>query len=90
MSTTKSPQTGFTRRTFQNTTGALAGVAAVGAAATPELQALAVNYGTGQLAGSDEKICSGVCRPNCFAYCHLNIHVREGNITKVSMAEFGD
>ncbi|MEG0072737.1 MAG: molybdopterin-dependent oxidoreductase [Raoultibacter sp.] len=90
MSTTKSPQTGFTRRTFLKTTGALAGVAAVGAAATPELQALAVNYGTGQLAGSDEKICSGVCRPNCFAYCHLNIHVREGNITKVSMAEFGD
>lgn len=81
---------GLTRRGFLKTTGVLAGTAAVAGSIVPSMQALAVNYSAGQLSGGEEKICSGVCRPNCFAYCHLNIHVRDNNIVKVSMAPFGD
>lgn len=92
MSGTNSPQGGLTRRSFLKTTGVVAGAAAVGVAgaATPALTALAEDYSQGQIPAADEKICQGVCRPNCFGYCPLNLHVRDGSITKVSMGEHVD
>ena len=43
----------------------------------PTLQALAADYESGQKESEQEQIFRGVCRPNCFAFCHLNVHVRD-------------
>ena len=89
MSGTNSLHSGLTRRNFLKTTAAVAGATATIGAAAP-LAALAEDYKQGQIVGEDEKIYQGVCRPNCFAYCPLNIHVRNGNIVKVSRGEHVD
>ena len=81
---------GLTRRSFLKTTGA-AGVAAVAAgAATPQLAAIAEGYEPGQPETQGEQIFRGVCRPNCFGFCHLNVHVRDGKVVKTSRAEYNE
>ena len=77
---------GLTRRSFLKATGAVAGAAAVTGVATPTLQALAADYESGQKESEQERIFRGVCRPNCFAFCHLNVHVRDGKVVKTSRA----
>lgn len=88
MAQTKSPQGGLTRRNFLKTTGAVAGVGALAGTAAPALQALAVDYEQGPKESEGEQIFRGVCRPNCFGFCHLNVHVRDGNIVKTSRAPY--
>lgn len=79
----------LTRRGFLKTTGALAGAAVVaGGAGT--LTALADGNGAGQVTSEGEEIFRGVCRPNCFGFCHLNVHVRDGRIVKTSRAPYQD
>lgn len=81
---------GLTRRSFLKTTGAV-GVAAVAAgAATPQLAAIAEGYEPGQPETQGEQIFRGVCRPNCFGFCHLNVHVRDGKVVKTSRAEYNE
>lgn len=81
---------GLTRRNFLKTTGA-AGVAAVAAgAAAPQLAAIAEGYEPGQPETQGEQIFRGVCRPNCFGFCHLNVHVRDGKVVKTSRAEYNE
>lgn len=77
----------LTRRTFLKTTGAVAGAAAV-AGGTGALTALAEDCKVGQAIGENEQIFRGVCRPNCFGFCHLNVHVRDGNIVKTSRSAY--
>ncbi|MEG1826688.1 MAG: molybdopterin-dependent oxidoreductase [Gordonibacter sp.] len=89
MSGTTSPQSGLTRRNFLKTTGVVAGSAAIVGGATP-LTALAEDLNTGQTEAEGEQIFRGVCRPNCFSFCHLNVHVRDGKITKTSRAEYNE
>lgn len=89
MSGTNSPQVGLTRRSFLKTTGVVAGAAAVGGSAT-SLTALAENYNSGQAEAEGEQIFRGVCRPNCFGFCHVNVHVRDGKVTKTSRAEYNE
>lgn len=43
-----------------------------------------------QTNADEEQIFRGVCRPNCFGYCPLNVHVRDGKIVKTSMAPHAD
>ena len=81
---------GFTRRSFLKATGAVAGAAAVTGVATPTLQALAADYESGQKESEQERIFRGVCRPNCFAFCHLNVHVRDGKVVKTSRAPYNE
>lgn len=90
MSGMNSPQGGLTRRSFLKTTGAVVGVAAVAGGAAPALQALAAEYETGQKEGDGEKIFRGVCRPNCFGFCHLNVHVCDGVVVKTSRAPYNE
>lgn len=82
MSGATSSHSGLTRRSFLKATGAVAGAAAVMGVATPTLQALAADYESGQKESEQERIFRGVCRPNCFAFCHLNVHVRDGKWSK--------
>ena len=81
---------GLTRRSFLKATGAVAGAAAVTGVATPTLQALAADYESGQKESEQERIFRGVCRPNCFAFCHLNVHVRDGKVVKTSRAPYNE
>lgn len=37
---------------------------------------------------SEEEVFRGVCRPNCFGYCHLNVHVHEGRVMKTTRAPY--
>lgn len=87
MSGTKSPR-GLTRRSFLKTTGVVAGAAMLGGS----LAACSSNESSAMQQGSDgdEQVFHGVCRPNCFAYCRLDVHVRDGNIVKTAMHEFED
>lgn len=89
MSGTNSPQGGLTRRSFLKTTAAVASATAV-MGSTGALEALAEEYGDNQIETSEEQIFRGVCRPNCFAFCHLNVHVRDGKIVKTSRAPYLD
>ncbi|MBC2890050.1 molybdopterin-dependent oxidoreductase [Gordonibacter massiliensis (ex Traore et al. 2017)] len=90
MSGTDSSQGGLTRRSFLKTTGAIVGTTAVAGAAYPTLTALAEERQTGQPASSEERISQGICRPNCFGGCRLNVHVRDGKVVKTSMAPYPD
>ena len=90
MSGATSSHSGLTRRSFLKATGAVAGAAAVMGVATPTLQALAADYESGQKESEQERIFRGVCRPNCFAFCHLNVHVRDGKVVKTSRAPYNE
>lgn len=89
MSGANSPQGGLTRRSFLKTTAAVAGAATVVGGAS-SLAALAENYSAGQVEAQGEQIFRGVCRPNCFGFCHINVHVRDGRVTKTSRAEYNE
>lgn len=90
MSATNSPQGGLTRRSFLRTTAvAVGGAAVVGGASIP-LTALAEGYQAGQPEAEGEQIFRGVCRPNCFGFCHLNVHVRDGRVVKTSRADYNE
>ncbi|MCC6958007.1 MAG: molybdopterin-dependent oxidoreductase [Anaerolineales bacterium] len=79
------------RRDFLKVSGATAGVAAVvGASRRPVLRTLEEVSVQQQAANAGEQIFRGVCRPNCFAYCPINLHVRDGKIVKTSMAQHAD
>lgn len=79
----------LTRRNFLKTTGVVAGAAAV-ASGAGALTALAEDYKAGQPENEGEQIFACNCRPNCFGYCKLNVHVRDGRIVKTSMGQFAD
>lgn len=79
----------LTRRDFLKSTAAIAAGASVAAGSTT-MVALAENYEPGQPSSENEQIFRGVCRPNCFGYCHLNVHVRDGNIVKTSRAPYNN
>lgn len=81
---------GITRRSFLKTTGAITGAAAIAGVGAPSLTALAQDYSAGQPSNQGEQIFRGVCRPNCFGYCHLNVHVRNGNVVKTSRGEYNE
>ncbi len=79
------------RRDFLKVSGATAGVAAVvGASRRPVLRTLEEVSVQQQAANAGEQIFSGVCKPNCFSACGLNVHVRDGKIVKTSPADFPD
>lgn len=84
MSGSEKTRSGLTRRGFLKTTGIAAGATALmglsGCATAGSDQLATTSEGDSR----QETICSGVCRPNCFAYCHLNVHVRDGKIVKTS------
>lgn len=88
MSGNERPHSGFTRRSFLKTTAVAVGLAAVGTAATPSLQALAANYESGQDETKSEHVFCGVCRGNCSGTCKLNVHVRDNKIVKTSKRKF--
>ena len=78
----------LSRRSFLKTTAAVAGATALATGGT--LSAMADTYVRGQIPTEGEKIYQGICRPNCFGYCPLNIHVRDGRIVKVSPGQHID
>jgi anaerobic selenocysteine-containing dehydrogenase len=80
---------GLTRRRFLKTTAVFAGAAAL----ADGFGCISVDSGEAPGGGAettDEQIFNGTCRPNCFSGCQLNVHVREGNVVKTSMAPFED
>lgn len=78
----------ITRRRFLKTTGVAAGIAV--AAATPTLAALATDYEKGHPNTEGEQIFNCVCPPNCYSFCPIQVHVREGHIVKTSRATISD
>ena len=76
----------LTRRAFLKTTGIAGGAMALCGHA---LAAVAHGEETKPSAG-DEQVFRGVCRPNCFAYCHLNVHVREGKVSNITKAPYNN
>lgn len=79
------------RRDFLKVSGATAGAAAVvGATGRPVLRTLEEVSLKQQAADAGEQIFPGVCKPNCFAACALNVHVRDGKIVKTSPADYPD
>ena len=95
MSGTNNLQGGLTRRSFLKTTAAAAtGAAAMatlsGCSSQPAASGPAGEYAPGQPQNEGEQIFRGVCRPNCFGFCHLNIHVRDGKVVKTSRAPYNE
>ncbi len=96
MSKTPTTSAGLTRRSFlKTTTVALGAVAAgsmlAGRAAQPEAAVVeGASYAPGQILSEGEQIFRGVCRPNCFGYCHINVHVKDGKVIKTSRADYAD
>ena len=84
------PRPGLTRRSFLKTTGALAGVAAVGTAVTPNLQALAEDENTQNGASTSDQIFYGQCRGNCQSGCPLVIKVRDGKVVHTQPTPFAN
>lgn len=84
MSGANSPQGGLTRRSFLRTTAAVTGAAALTGAGS--MTALA-EYNPGQVEAEGEHLARCVCRPNCFGYCNINVHVRDGKVVKTSKRE---
>ena len=76
----ESTQSGISRRSFLKTTVAAAGATALTGSAGTAL----AEYQMGQKAGDGEQLFHVVCHPNCFGYCRLNAHVRDGKLTKIS------
>lgn len=81
MSGANSLQGGLTRRSFLKTTGVAAGAAAL--IGTGSITALA-DFSPGQVEAEGETLCHCVCRGNCFGFCNLNVHVRDGRVVKTS------
>lgn len=82
MSETKSPRNGLTRRSFLKTTAAVAGTAAVGAAASPSLTALAADARSAE--APEEQVFYSACGGNCGGpSCRLKGIVREGKLVQV-------
>jgi molybdopterin-containing oxidoreductase family molybdopterin binding subunit len=81
----------ISRRDFLKVSGATAAAsAAISAVRRPVLQSLEEVSPEMRLAAADEQIFRSICRPNCFAYCSLNVHVRDGKIVKTSRADAVD
>lgn len=76
---------GISRRSFLKTTAAVAGVSALASGTT--MSALAQDYNPGQKATEGEQLYHCVCRPNCFGFCNINVHVRDGKVVKTSKCE---
>lgn len=74
---------GITRRGFLKTTAAV-GAAAI--AGTGALTALADEDPAAS--GAQEEVFASACRSNCQQGCQLNLHVRDGKITRVSAFEY--
>lgn len=87
MSGSEKAHSGLTRRGFLKTTGAAVGLTALGSLAGCSAQR---TDNTLAVTGSNEQIFRGVCRPNCFGFCHLNVHVRDGKIVKTSRAPYNE
>ncbi|WP_165055448.1 MULTISPECIES: molybdopterin-dependent oxidoreductase [unclassified Adlercreutzia] len=83
----KEKKRSLTRRGFLKSTAAVAAGISVASVAGGTL-ALAEGNADGQSEAGGEQIFRGVCRPNCFGFCHLNVHVRDGNIVKTSRAPY--
>lgn len=84
MSETKSPHTGLTRRGFLKTTGAVAGVAALGGMSLVSADtAEAVQFEDGSQ-NTSEVITTTVCRSNCSQACLFNVHARDGRVVKLT------
>lgn len=79
----------LSRRGFLKTAGAVTGATAL-AGAVPGLTALAQTYEVGQPSNEGEEIFRGTCRPNCFGFCHVNLHVRDGRVVKTSRAPYSN
>ncbi|MBQ9953866.1 MAG: molybdopterin-dependent oxidoreductase [Eggerthellaceae bacterium] len=96
MSNEKTTPAGLTRRGFLKTTVAAMGIAATGSmlagcSAEPELAVgEGATYVPGQVLSEGEQIFRGTCRPNCFGFCHLNVHVKDGRIIKTSRGDYDD
>lgn len=88
MSVIDGSHAGLTRRSFLKVAGVAAGATAVAGAASP-LKALAADAAapSGEAA---EQIYRGVCRPNCFGFCHLNVHVHDGKVMKTTRAPYNE
>lgn len=86
----------ITRRSFLKTTAAVvAGTTATVsltscAQSQPGLPQVAGEFVAGQPNNEGETIFRGVCRPNCFGFCHLNVHVRDGKVVKTSRAPYNE
>ncbi len=86
MSKTASPKASLSRRSFLKTTVAVAGATAVvGGGST--LMAMAADA---PATGAQEEVYRGVCRPNCFGFCHLNVHVHDGKVMKTTRAPYNE
>ncbi len=84
-------KTGLTRRTFLKTSAVTVGAAACLGSAMP-LTALAETGGAAAAgaANAAEEVYRGVCRPNCFGFCHLNVHVHDGKVMKTTRAPYNE
>lgn len=80
----------FSRRRFLKTAGLSAGTTALTVGTRPVLKALAVDRKSDRTSDETEKVVRCICRPNCFGYCALNVHVRNGKVVKTSQASFPD
>ncbi len=81
-----SKEASLTRRSFLKTTAAVAGATAVvGGGST--LMAMAADA---PASGAQEEVYRGVCRPNCFGFCHLNVHVHDGMVMKTTRAPYNE
>lgn len=80
----------LSRRSFLKGSLASAALAAGGTSyltgCAPKTQEEKAQEETAQSA-SEETVYSGVCRSNCYGGCHLNVHVRDGNIVRTSARE---
>ncbi len=86
---------GITRRSFLKTTaavaaGATATMSLAACASAPESVDVSREFVAGQPENAGEQIFRGVCRPNCFGFCHLNVHVRDGKVVKTSRAPYNE
>lgn len=87
MTKTTSSSQGLTRRGFLKATSAVAGAAAL---AGGTLTTVALAEGEGDSPSTEEEIYRGVCRPNCFGFCHLNVHVHDGRVMKTTRAPYNE
>lgn len=90
MSETMSSKAGLTRRTFLKSTAVAVGAATLASGATP-LTALAEGAADGAVVTAEgEEVFRGVCRPNCFGFCHLNVHVNDGKVMKTTRGAYNE
>ncbi|MDR0500033.1 MAG: molybdopterin-dependent oxidoreductase [Coriobacteriales bacterium] len=80
----------LTRRSFLKTTAVAAGTAAFSGGAATMLGGCSNIAASNTATDAKDQIFRGICRPNCFGFCHLNVHVRDGKIVKTSRADYND